>query len=1104
MRHTRSLIRFLALAAFLPVAFADDVTGDPGSDDSPPPPEVIEDIAYAADIVPGSAEFELLPRAAQALLFTNHRIQAAVVNGRVAAFYGAPLATGATAAEAEQVFWTAHADAFGVTDLDLLVTRFNQVGLGRFTVYAYQQRIGGLPVEYAPARLVVRNGETPSVAWASGKFVPPPVGGLPPVLVTPDEAIAAVLAMSEYATLSVDGAPQLVVYAGTEDDWANRVAPPVMPVPAWKFRALNLTEFRATAFFVGAESGELVHTRDETYEFDVTGTVQGWASPWGPNAASPDIAPNIPGIPQNPPALKPIPGIRVVIEQTSASAFTNSAGQFSIPHSDTTAITVRASVADGLRANVVHEPDPDNPQVDELVVSVTHPDPALPVSLILNDLNPPPYSDIRFGTAQVNALIHAHLAHDFIVERSGWPGLDTELTLRVNLVPTCGFTAYAGTGINFYQHRYDDPGPIQTCANHAFSSIVAHEYGHFVVNQLGLTQGAFGEGFGDTLSILLYDDAIVGRNMNSYGSHVRNYEPGQAEKLYPCATGIHDCGRVLAGFWRDVLERCRANIGPNDGQFEDDADALEFVRQRFVDWSFITVGGAGSNAAHPLTAKEVLIVSDDDGNIFNGTPHSTEICSAARDHALVNPNFLYVPPGSPNPYCGKTPAGTNEVISFHPPIVTYTSAPGSLGIDPFGITVADLNPPTPPAVGLKDVVLVCEGASAVAGSCQIRVYLAQSSASDNYTFAAAQILTLPDGSTPAKVVLADMAIPNHPADGKPDIVVTLPGSNSVRIYYNQQGSGTFSSDPGEYLERSTVTRPIGLAVADWDNANGNDIAMAGYMTEDSVNHPAIGFQWSQGGGSYNAASIALSAPGKGYDLHAWDQGTTGSPVHRLAITNEVLDTTLPPNNLKNYVTVYFHTGGQSFGSPQSLETTYPSRAVTTGSVTVGDALPDLICTTFGTGTNRIAWFKQRTDGSTLFETPPASPPNWVAALGLNPLGIAAGKLGKLDTTPPLQLDSKVDLLEATPVPDTITSIYSRLQLFRNTGSATTNLLFNRDPDLFYIPVDFDVNRSSFSRQVVVVDVNGDELPDVLTANRGQVGDDESEGFTVLLNRAFGG
>jgi hypothetical protein len=190
MRHFRSALlpAFLAHLLFALPALADDVPppGDPGSDDAPPPPpEVIEDIGYAADIAPGSAEFEVLPAAAQALLLANSDVQAAVIDGRVAALYGAPLATGATAAEAEQAFWAAHADAFGVSNLDLRVTRSHDVGFGRLTVYAYQQRMDGLPVEFATSRLVVNHSDGNDVAYVTGRFAHAPPDGLSDVFITP-------------------------------------------------------------------------------------------------------------------------------------------------------------------------------------------------------------------------------------------------------------------------------------------------------------------------------------------------------------------------------------------------------------------------------------------------------------------------------------------------------------------------------------------------------------------------------------------------------------------------------------------------------------------------------------------------------------------------------------------------------------------------------------------------------------------------------------------------------------------------------------------------------------------------------------------------------
>ena len=39
-------------------------------------------------------------------------------------------------------------------------------------------------------------------------------------------------------------------------------------------------------------------------------------------------------------------------------------------------------------------------------------------------------------------------------------------------------------------------------------------------------------------------------------------------------------------------------------------------------------------SAHPLTVIEILTVDDDDGDIFNGTPHFIEICTAFELHSI--------------------------------------------------------------------------------------------------------------------------------------------------------------------------------------------------------------------------------------------------------------------------------------------------------------------------------------------------------------------------------------------------------------------------------------------------------------------------------------
>jgi hypothetical protein len=232
----------------------------------------------------------------------------------------------------------------------------------------------------------------------------------------------------------------------------------------------------------------------------------------------------------------------------------------------------------------------------------------------------------EFTTAHVNAAIHTNLTHDFFKHyQPDFTRLDLPVTANVNLTMlTCNaFFTPVGLSINFVvaDHR---------CVNTSYSSVVKHEYGHLVVNQLRLAQGAFGEGFADAVAILMHDDPIIGHDFFGPGTFVRHIE--QANEQYPCSGEIHVCGQVLAGVWWDLKTNLQAQYGQATG--------LELARRLFTEWSMITLGGRLRNSAHPGTAAEVLAVDDDDADLSNGTPNQAAICSAFHAHNLPCSNTV--------------------------------------------------------------------------------------------------------------------------------------------------------------------------------------------------------------------------------------------------------------------------------------------------------------------------------------------------------------------------------------------------------------------------------------------------------------------------------
>ncbi len=530
-----------------------------------------------------------LPPTAQQLRDRIPGAQVRVFGEGELAIFGRPLYQAPTPEQAAAGFLARWGDALGVTAPDLRIEWQADLGSGHARVFAYRQYIEDLPVEHAIARLLVYNGPQSAVVYASGRLVNVPVEGLDGGDSDGSGAVATVRSLPDYAGLIEWSTPQLVVYAGEADSARRR------PILAWKFSAhtAQTTDFFAYTFFVSARTGRLVHARNEVYNgAPISGQVTGMGSP----GVFPDKA-------GNPPAELPIPDLDVRIDD-GPSATTDVNGHFVL---DSAGATVNL-VAE-LAGPWVHIADSStSPPLLEQEVTPPGPGDFL--------FNPVPS---EFTTAHVNAMIHASLTHDFFKQRQpGFNGLDHSIRANTNISSTCNaFFTPIGTSINFF-------GSGGGCVNTAYSSVVAHEYGHYIVNQLSLAQGAFGEGFGDCIAILQYDDPVVGHDFFGPGTFVRNIPA--ADQQYPCFSENHTCGQVLAGAWWDIKLGLQASLGAESG--------LETARQLFTDWSLITLGGKFRNSADARTAIEVLTADDDDGNLENGTPHYDEICNGFAAHNI--------------------------------------------------------------------------------------------------------------------------------------------------------------------------------------------------------------------------------------------------------------------------------------------------------------------------------------------------------------------------------------------------------------------------------------------------------------------------------------
>jgi hypothetical protein len=520
--------------------------------------------------------------------------------GRPQVFFGMPMNEGATAEQAATDWLAQNDTAFGIGKLDLSLVRVDNIE-NRFTAFTYQQTLDGIPLEFSMVKIIVLDAnDTHKVVFASAKAGQYPSAGLGTVNLTAEEARAVVSAMDEHKNLLVWSAPEMIAYMG-EGDLTQWIKPRLV----WRFTgelpSITGEPIKKT-FIVDASNGQLMYARNEILNIDVTGQVRGRATPTPLGNAAADWSGNAP-------ADRGIPGIRVRINGSNTnSVYTDANGNFTIPWTGIAPVTVDCSVADGRWVAVQEQLA--GQALDTASASAT---PGTPVTLNLN-----PATSTQYTNAQLNAFLAQNATHDFWTSYSnGSTILNAVLPAKTTVSGTCN-AFYDGTSTNFY--------PVGgSCNNTAFSSVVSHEYGHHIVNRLGLAQNGFGEGFGDLMSILEWDDVIVGRYFFTNGGAVRY--PDTDNVRYPC-TGceVHTAGEVIGG----IVTNLRHSFATKYN-----ATALENLRQLVISWSRVTVGGSNPDSATPTTETEFLTVNDTDGNINNGTPDLCEIVAAFGAHGIA-------------------------------------------------------------------------------------------------------------------------------------------------------------------------------------------------------------------------------------------------------------------------------------------------------------------------------------------------------------------------------------------------------------------------------------------------------------------------------------
>jgi len=227
-----------------------------------------------------------------------------------------------------------------------------------------------------------------------------------------------------------------------------------------------------------------------------------------------------------------------------------------------------------------------------------------------NDLlmNPSPSQTL---TSQANAQLHINVLRDYIRDTFPTdPTADFRATANVNLSSNCN-AFFNGSSTNYYTAGGG-------CNNTAFSTVVAHEMGHWLNQRYGTGNGndGMGEGNADVFAMYCYDDSVVGRFFTTGGGSVRNGTNTRqfcGDNNPGCYSGVHANGEVWMGAAWKVRENLNASLGNAAGDLA--ADSL------FLGW----LNSYNQTQIRSIIETQWLTLDDDDGNINNGTPNYAAI-----------------------------------------------------------------------------------------------------------------------------------------------------------------------------------------------------------------------------------------------------------------------------------------------------------------------------------------------------------------------------------------------------------------------------------------------------------------------------------------------
>lgn len=217
-------------------------------------------------------------------------------------------------------------------------------------------------------------------------------------------------------------------------------------------------------------------------------------------------------------------------------------------------------------------------------------------------------------TAQAMIYHHTDMIIKKAIEHIGmFHWFERPMTANANLSRSCN-AHWDGSTINLYS------GSSQCANTGLISDVIYHEWGHGLdANAGGIEDGAFSEGFGDIMSLVMTHSNLlgIGFRLPSNGP-VRDLEP---DKVYPQDRGeVHAEGLIIGSTFWDMYKGLKDRLG------EEEAGAV------ISNYAFKMILTA---SRYTEVYDALLVIDDNDGNLVNGTPNLCVINEAFAAHGLT-------------------------------------------------------------------------------------------------------------------------------------------------------------------------------------------------------------------------------------------------------------------------------------------------------------------------------------------------------------------------------------------------------------------------------------------------------------------------------------